>query len=145
MDDTKGSSEEEYKGLPQISPFLYEIPPPMACKMLIDDQLPCILRPHEYTYRSCTAPPDGSPDIWMDDTKGSTEEEYKGFPQTLPFLYEIPPPTACKMLIDDVAAAVIHFLCVLPFPHLLLTRLSLPTVQVLVIMQRFPIVILMCI
>jgi hypothetical protein len=101
MDDTKGSIEAEYKGLPQTMPFLHEMPPLTACKMLIDDQPPCVLRPHEHNDRSCTAPHHGSPDIWMDDTKGSFEAEYKGLPQTMPFLYEIPPLTACKMLIDD--------------------------------------------
>jgi hypothetical protein len=41
-----------------------------------------------------------------------------------------------------VAAAVVHFLCVLPFSRLLLTRLSLPIVQVLVMLRRLLIVIL---
>jgi hypothetical protein len=54
--------------------------------------------------------------------------------------FVLPVRTMCPLCI---AAAVVHFLCVLPFSHLLLTRLSLPVVQVLVMLQRLLVVVLM--
>ena len=53
--------------------------------------------------------------------------------------FVLPVRTMCPLCI---AAAVVHFLCVLPLSRLLLTRLSLPAVQVLVMLQRLLIIVL---
>ena len=54
--------------------------------------------------------------------------------------FVLPVRTMCPLCI---AAAVVHFLCVLPFSRLLLTRLSLPVVQVLVMLQCLLVIVLM--
>ena len=100
-------SKRDWKGTLLIPPQLYDPTMTMAHEALTIGQPPRIMRPHEHNDR----PPvtdHGSPDIWMDGKKGSTEEEYNCLPQTLPFVYEIPTLTACKMLTIDQPPCILR-------------------------------------
>ena len=70
----------------------------MACEMLTVDQPPCMLKPHNFTDRSHTTPPNRSPDTWMDDTKRSTKNEYKDLPQITPQLNDPMMTIAYRMI-----------------------------------------------
>ena len=116
IDDRKGNNDDLNGSLPQPPPTLKEPQTPLVHEVLNGGLPPCALEPHGSTNRSHPTPPNGSPDVWIDERKENTEDPNRNLPQTPPTLKESPTLMAHKIMNVNQPPCILE-------PHALTNRL----------------------